>query len=83
MAIGFWASRKVKTEDDFFLGGRKFGKGLADHALAVHRHAQRDGGAGGRRDGPRRARGHLVPVDVVVLDAVLLADRPGDAHGSA
>ena len=28
MAIGFWASRKVKTESDFFLGGRKFGKGL-------------------------------------------------------
>lgn len=46
MAIGFWASRKVKTEEDFFLGGRSFGKGLlvmhwlctgthSDHAVQV------------------------------------------------
>src|SRR5687768_4627832 len=46
MGIGFWASRKVKTEEDFFLGGRRFGKGLlvmhwlctgthSDHAVQV------------------------------------------------
>ncbi len=40
MAIGFWSARKVKTENDFFLGGRRFGKGLLDHALALHRHPQ-------------------------------------------
>jgi Na+/proline symporter len=28
MALGFWVSRRVKNETDFFLGGRKFGKGL-------------------------------------------------------
>ena len=28
MAVGFWASRRVKDESDFFLGGRSFGKGL-------------------------------------------------------
>src|SRR5579872_6429894 len=28
MAIGFWASTKVHTDEDFFLGGRRFGKGL-------------------------------------------------------
>lgn len=46
MAIGFWASRKVKTEEDYFLGGRSFGKALlvmhwlctgthSDHAVQV------------------------------------------------
>jgi Na+/proline symporter len=46
MAIGFWASRRVKSEEDFFLGGRRFGKGLlvmhwlctgthSDHAVQV------------------------------------------------
>lgn len=46
MAIGFWASRKVKNEKDYFLGGRSFGKGLlvmhwlctgthSDHAVQV------------------------------------------------
>src|SRR5687768_11763073 len=46
MGIGFWASRKVKTEEDYFLGGRSFGKGLlvmhwlctgthSDHAVQV------------------------------------------------
>jgi hypothetical protein len=39
LAIGFWSSRKVKTEEDFFLGGRRFGKRPSDHALAVHRYA--------------------------------------------
>src|SRR6516165_10591225 len=28
MAIGFWASTRVHTDEDFFLGGRRFGKGL-------------------------------------------------------
>ena len=28
MGIGFWAARRVKSEKDFFLGGRSFGKAL-------------------------------------------------------
>ena len=28
MLVGFWASRKVHDEEDFFLGGRRFGSGL-------------------------------------------------------
>jgi Na+/proline symporter len=28
LAIGFWSARRVKSERDFFLGGRRFGKGL-------------------------------------------------------
>jgi Na+/proline symporter len=41
MAIGFWASRKVKTEDDFFLGGRKFGKALLTmHWLCTGTHSE-------------------------------------------
>ena len=41
MAIGFWASRKVKSEDDFFLGGRKFGKGLLTmHWLCTGTHSE-------------------------------------------
>ena len=28
LLIGIWASRRVKSEGDFFLGGRRFGKGL-------------------------------------------------------
>ncbi|MBI5759085.1 MAG: sodium:solute symporter family protein [Planctomycetales bacterium] len=28
MVIGFWASAKVHNDEDFFLGGRRFGKGL-------------------------------------------------------
>jgi Na+/proline symporter len=40
-AIGFWASRKVKTEDDFFLGGRKFGKALLTmHWLCTGTHSE-------------------------------------------
>ena len=41
MAIGFWASRKVKNEDDFFLGGRKFGEGLLTmHWLCTGTHSE-------------------------------------------
>jgi hypothetical protein len=41
MAIGFWASRKVKTEEDFFLGGRRFGKGLLTmHWLCTGTHSE-------------------------------------------
>ena len=39
MAIGFWASRKVKSDDDFLPGRPEVRQGPADHALAVHRHA--------------------------------------------
>jgi Na+/proline symporter len=28
IAVGFWASTKVHNDEDFFLGGRRFGKGL-------------------------------------------------------
>ncbi|MCY2966490.1 MAG: sodium:solute symporter family protein [Planctomycetota bacterium] len=28
MGVGFWASTRVHTDEDYFLGGRKFGKGL-------------------------------------------------------
>jgi Na+/proline symporter len=46
MAIGFWASRRVKSEEDYFMGGRRFGKALlvmhwlctgthSDHAVQV------------------------------------------------
>lgn len=41
MAIGFIASRKVKTESDFLLGGRKFGKGLlVMHWLCTGTHSE-------------------------------------------
>ena len=41
MAIGFWSSRKVKTESDFFLGGRRFGKGLLImHWLCTGTHSE-------------------------------------------
>ncbi len=41
MAIGFWASRKVKSDDDFFLGGRKFGKALLTmHWLCTGTHSE-------------------------------------------
>ncbi len=41
MAIGFWASRTVKTDDDFFLGGRKFGKALLTmHWLCTGTHSE-------------------------------------------
>jgi Na+/proline symporter len=41
LAIGFWASRKVKNEDDFFLGGRKFGAGLLTmHWLCTGTHSE-------------------------------------------
>ncbi len=41
MAIGFWASRKVKTEDDFFLGGRKFSAPLLImHWLCTGTHSE-------------------------------------------
>ena len=86
MAIGFWASRKVKSEDDFFLGGRKFGKALLTmHWLCTGTHSEmavQVAGATARVG----LGGHLVPVDVALLDAVLLADRshhaqaPGDHH---
>ena len=41
MAIGFWASRTVKTEDDFFLGGRKFNAPLLImHWLCTGTHSE-------------------------------------------
>jgi Na+/proline symporter len=41
MAIGFWSSRKVKTESDFFLGGRRFGKRLLImHWLCTGTHSE-------------------------------------------
>ena len=41
MAIGFWSSRRVKTEKDFFLGGRRFGKGLLTmHWLCTGTHSE-------------------------------------------
>jgi Na+/proline symporter len=41
MLIGFWASRKVKDDEDFFLGGRSFGKGLLMmHWLCTGTHSE-------------------------------------------
>jgi Na+/proline symporter len=41
LAIGFWASRRVKSEDDFFLGSRKFGTGLLTmHWLCTGTHSE-------------------------------------------
>ncbi len=41
MAIGFWASRTVKSEDDFFLGGRKFSAPLLTmHWLCTGTHSE-------------------------------------------
>ena len=41
MAVGFWASRRVKDERDFFLGGRSFGKGLlVMHWLCTGTHSE-------------------------------------------
>ena len=41
MGIGFWASRQVKTQKDYFLGGRRFGKGLlVMHWLCTGTHTE-------------------------------------------
>lgn len=41
MGIGFWASTKVKTDEDFFLGGRRFGKALlVMHWLCTGTHSE-------------------------------------------
>jgi Na+/proline symporter len=41
LAIGFWAARRVKNEEDFFLGGRQFGKGLlVMHWLCTGTHSE-------------------------------------------
>lgn len=40
-AVGFWAARRVKGETDFFLGGRRFGKGLlVMHWLCTGTHSE-------------------------------------------
>jgi Na+/proline symporter len=40
MLIGFWASTKVHTDEDFFLGGRRFGKALLTmHWLCTGTHS--------------------------------------------
>ncbi len=39
--VGFWASFKVKTDEDYFLGGRSFGKGLLImHFLCTGTHSE-------------------------------------------
>jgi len=39
--VGFWASFKVKTDEDYFLGGRTFGKGLLImHFLCTGTHSE-------------------------------------------
>lgn len=41
MLIGLWASFKVKTDEDYFLGGRSFGKGLLImHWLCTGTHSE-------------------------------------------
>jgi Na+/proline symporter len=41
MGIGFWASRRVKNEQDYFLGGRGFGKWLLTmHWLCTGTHSE-------------------------------------------
>jgi Na+/proline symporter len=41
MGLGFWASRRVHTDEDFFLGGRRFGKGLlVMHWLCTGTHSE-------------------------------------------
>jgi Na+/proline symporter len=41
MFIGFWASTKVHNDEDFFLGGRRFGKGLlVMHWLCTGTHSE-------------------------------------------
>jgi Na+/proline symporter len=41
LAIGFYSARTVKTEKDFFLGGRRFGKGLLTmHWLCTGTHSE-------------------------------------------
>jgi Na+/proline symporter len=41
LAIGFWSARRVKSERDFFLGGRRFGKGLlVMHWLCTGTHSE-------------------------------------------
>src|SRR5260370_7406079 len=41
MVIGFWASTKVHPDEDFFLGGRRFGKRLlVMHCLSPRTHCQ-------------------------------------------
>jgi Na+/proline symporter len=41
ISIGFWASRRVKNQQDFFLGGRRFGKGLlVMHWLCTGTHSE-------------------------------------------
>ena len=41
MGIGFWASTKVHNDEDFFLGGRRFGKGLlVMHWLCTGTHSE-------------------------------------------
>ena len=41
MVIGFWVSRQVRTEEDFFLGGRRFGKLLlVMHWLCTGTHSE-------------------------------------------
>jgi Na+/proline symporter len=41
MSIGLWASRRVKNQQDFFLGGRRFGKGLlVMHWLCTGTHSE-------------------------------------------
>ncbi|MEX0977639.1 MAG: hypothetical protein WDZ48_02235, partial [Pirellulales bacterium] len=41
LSIGFWAARRVKNEEDFFLGGRRFGKGLlVMHWLCTGTHSE-------------------------------------------
>jgi len=41
MGIGFWAARRVKSEADYFMGGRSFGKALlVMHWLATGTHSE-------------------------------------------
>ena len=41
MGIGFWASTKVHNDEDFFLGGGRFGKGLlVMHWLCTGTHSE-------------------------------------------
>ena len=71
--LGSWTARKISSAADYFMP-RRFGKASDDHARFRDGDSVGPGRDGGIGDGKERAIGDLVPVDVALLDAVLLAD---------
>ena len=87
VGLGVWAMRRVQTQEDYFMGGRSFGKLSADVGRLRSRHRLERSGHHGTHNADQRHRWPVECPVMAVCHALLLdhrglvpADAPSDAR---